>query len=119
MKDIDLGFTSASNTNAIRRLDLVQGEQSESVVVWLDTEGWTVKPFCQSYKRIQRKAFEYVSSQHDYKATLAVDEFGAVSDYQGLWVISSSRSRSITGCSQFVGAIQLSSFEVMPMAQWL
>lgn len=85
LKDIDLGFTPASNTNAIRRLNLSMGEAAESVAVWLDTEDWSVKPLRQSYRRTQDKAYDYASPQHGYRATLEVDDFGAVTDYPGLW----------------------------------
>lgn len=87
LKDIDLGFTPASNTNAIRRLNLSNGEEAESVAVWLDTDDWTVKPLRQSYRRTQNNAFDYASPQHDYRATLMVDDFGAVTEYPGLWVM--------------------------------
>ncbi len=43
LKDLDLGFTPASNTNAIRRLDLSEGAEADSVAVWLDADDWTVK----------------------------------------------------------------------------
>ena len=86
LKDIDLGFTPASNTNAIRRLNLPEGAGVETVAVWLDTEDWAVKPLRQSYRRINEHSFAYASPQHGYHATLTVDEFGAVTDYPDLWV---------------------------------
>ncbi|WP_333831215.1 putative glycolipid-binding domain-containing protein [Pararhodobacter sp.] len=89
LKDIDLGFTPASNTNAIRRLDLSTGDEADSVAVWLDTADWTVKPLRQSYRRIQNHAFGYASPHHDYRTTLAVDDFGAVTEYPELWVMLS------------------------------
>ena len=87
LKDIDLGFTPASNTNAIKRLSLCKGDEAESVAVWLDTNDWTVKPLRQSYRRTQNNAFDYASPQHDYRATLTVDDFGAVTEYPELWVM--------------------------------
>ena len=87
LKDIDLGFTPASNTNAIRRLNLSEGKKAESVAVWLDTEDWSVKPLRQSYRRSGKDAFDYASPEHDYRATLGVDDFGAVTVYPGLWVM--------------------------------
>ena len=87
LEDIDLGFTPASNTNAIRRLNLSTGDKVETVAVWLDTGDWTVKPLRQSYRRTQNCAFDYASPQHDYRATLVVDDFGAVTEYPELWVM--------------------------------
>lgn len=85
LKDIDLGFTPASNTNAIRRLNLSGDEAAETIAVWLDTEDWTVKPLRQSYHRGKGDTFHYISPQHDYRATLIVDDFGAVTKYPDLW----------------------------------
>ena len=87
LKDIDLGFTPASNTNAIRRLNLSMGDEAESAAVWLDTADWTVKPLRQNYRRTQNYAFDYASPQHGYRATLLVDDFGAVTEYPELWVM--------------------------------
>lgn len=93
LEDIDLGFTPASNTNAIRRLNLPEGEEAESVSVWLDTEDWNVKPLHQWYRRIGGNAYDYESPMHDYRATLLVDEFGAVQEYPNLWTMLDRRKR--------------------------
>tara|TARA_B100000378_G_scaffold240509_2_gene208894 strand:+ start:240 stop:827 length:588 start_codon:yes stop_codon:yes gene_type:complete len=85
LDDIDLGFTPASNTNAIRRMNLSEGAGTDCVAVWLDTEDWAVKRLPQSYHRIGQRTFAYVSPQHDYRATLVTDEFGVVVEYPGLW----------------------------------
>lgn len=87
LQDIDLGFTPASNTNAIRRLSLDEGCEAESIAVWLDTEDWTVKPLRQTYGRLGKHAYDYASPLHNFRATLTVDDFGAVVDYPGLWAI--------------------------------
>lgn len=95
LEDIDLGFTPASNTNAIRRLNLKEGEEAESVAVWLDMEDWSMKPLRQSYRRIGANAYDYESRMHEYRATLVVDDFGAVQEYPNLWAMltpSSSRT---------------------------
>ena len=85
LKDIDLGFTPASNTNAIRRLNLTAGDEAASTAAWLDTEDWTMKPLPQTYRRLRDDAYAYASPQHDYRATLLVDDFGIIIDYPGLW----------------------------------
>lgn len=87
LEDIDLGLTPASNTNAIRRLNLAEGEEAETVAAWLDTEDWTVKPLLQSYRRVGDRAYDYASPLHNYRATLTVDDFGAVREYPGLWAM--------------------------------
>ncbi|WP_245739564.1 putative glycolipid-binding domain-containing protein [Thioclava dalianensis] len=87
LDDIDLGFTPASNTNAIRRLDLSEGTGADCVAVWLDTEDWSVKRLPQSYHRTGPRTYAYVSPQHDYRATLVTDAFGAITDYPDLWTM--------------------------------
>lgn len=83
--DIDLGFTPATNTNAIRRMDLSVGEQGETTAVWLDTEDWQVKPLRQIYRRVEPQAYDYESPTHDFRAQLTIDEAGVIADYPGLW----------------------------------
>ncbi|MGB3553187.1 MAG: putative glycolipid-binding domain-containing protein [Jannaschia sp.] len=83
--DVDLGFTPATNTNAIKRLDLEIGEKVETTAVWLDTEDWRFKPLRQVYQRLSKTEFAYSSPSHDYAATLVTDEFGIVLIYPGLW----------------------------------
>jgi hypothetical protein len=87
LQDIDLGFTPASNTNAIRRLCLREGGAAESTAVWLDTEDWTVKPLRQTYGRLGTHTYDYASPLHNYRATLTVDDFGAVIEYPCLWAM--------------------------------
>ncbi len=83
--DIDLGFTPATNTNAIKRLNLGVGGQSEFAAVWLDDESWTFKPLKQRYERLSKNAYKYVSVDSGYEAELIVDEFGLVQVYPELW----------------------------------
>ena len=85
LQDIDLGFTPASNTNAIRRLNLKPAEAGESVAVWLDTEDWRVKALRQTYQRLDPHTYDYASPQHGYRATLTVNDAGLVLHYPGLW----------------------------------
>ena len=85
LPDVDLGFTPATNLNAIRRLDLTVGEETETTAAWLDTQDWQVKPLRQMYRRIAADRFAYASLAHDYEAELETDEFGFVTRYPGLW----------------------------------
>lgn len=83
--DIDLGFTPASNTNAIRRLQPREGQEIETTAVWLDTADWRIKPLPQSYRRLSPQRLLYNSPLHAYRAELEVDDFGIVTHYPGLW----------------------------------
>lgn len=84
--DVDLGFTPATNTNAIKRLSLGIGDEAETTAVWLDTDDWCFKPLKQIYRRLSDSEFEYSSPSHDYRATLVVDDFGTVRAYPQLWM---------------------------------
>lgn len=83
--DIDLGFTPATNTNAIRRLGLEIGASVETTALWLDTEDWRLKPLKQAYRRRSETVYTYSSPSHDYHADLIVDDFGLIRLYPQLW----------------------------------
>lgn len=85
LADIDLGFTPATNLNAIRRLDLAIGDGAATTAVWLDTLDWQVKPLVQTYRRAGARAYDYQSPAHGYRAELETDDFGMVVHYPGLW----------------------------------
>ncbi len=85
LADIDLGFTPATNTNAIRRLRLAVGEEAESTAVWLDTRDWRFKPLRQVYRRLSQTGYAYRSPLHGYAANLETDDFGIIRSYPQLW----------------------------------
>ncbi|MDX8352368.1 putative glycolipid-binding domain-containing protein [Cognatiyoonia sp. IB215182] len=89
--DIDLGFSPATNTNAINRLGLSIGEEVETTAVWLDTADWRIIPLRQVYRRLSSTEFVYRSPSHDYSAKLTTDDFGIVREYPGLWTAVSQR----------------------------
>ena len=84
--DIDLGFTPATNTNAIRRLALSIGERAETTALWFDTEDFSFKRLEQVYHRVGRDLYDYASPAHDYRARLRVNHAGQVLAYPGLWM---------------------------------
>lgn len=83
--DIDLGFTPATNTNAIRRLALKIGSEVVTTAAWLDTDDWCFKPLKQVYRRLSENEFAYRSPSHDYAANLVTDDFGIIRCYPKLW----------------------------------
>lgn len=83
--DIDLGFTPATNTNAIKRLGLEVGEHVETTAIWLDTHDWCFKPLRQVYEKLSDTEFAYRSPAHNYSAKLVADAFGIIRDYPELW----------------------------------
>jgi hypothetical protein len=83
--DVDLGFTPATNTLAIRRMGMGLGERAETVSAWLDPAGWTVRPLRQHYERLSEGVFAYRSPDHGFRARLETDSFGLVTEYPPLW----------------------------------
>lgn len=82
--DLDLGFTPATNTLAIRRLKLPVGGAAEIVTAWFDPETERLKPVRQSYRRTGETEYLY-GSDAGARARLKVDALGIVRDYEGLW----------------------------------
>ncbi|WP_323797452.1 putative glycolipid-binding domain-containing protein [Nisaea sp.] len=85
VSDIDLGFTPATNTIAVRRNCLAPGTSVETTAAWLDEADWNLKPLRQIYRRVTNDRFEYASPANGFTATLLLDDAGLVRDYPGLW----------------------------------
>lgn len=83
--DLDLGFTPATNTLAIRRLSLSVGEASEAPAAYLAFPRLRLGVIRQRYKRLSRFEYEYAAPQFGYKGVLKVSRFGAVVHYPGLF----------------------------------
>ncbi len=83
--DVDLGFTPATNTNALRRMALELGAAVETTAAWLDTSDWQIKPLTQHYRRMDDTHYRYRSPSHGYEATLTTDENSVITDYPELW----------------------------------
>ena len=86
LPDVDLGITPATNTNAIRRLNLGVGDRAQTTAAWLDPADWALKPLVQSYHRLAEGTYAYASPDHGYRAELTVDAQGIVRVYPGLWI---------------------------------
>ncbi|MBI1417425.1 MAG: hypothetical protein GC146_09400 [Limimaricola sp.] len=82
--DFDLGVTPATNTLAIRRMNLAVGDSAEAVAAWLDPSDWMLKPLKQRYTRVSETEYDYASDT-GFSARLTVDEHGIVRDYPGWW----------------------------------
>lgn len=81
--DIDLGFTPATNTLALRRLALPVGGSAEITAAWFDPDDEWLKPMPQTYRRLDETSYDYTSPR--YAARLTVDAMGIVREYEGLW----------------------------------
>lgn len=86
LTDIDIQVTPATNTLPIRRLRLAVGESAEVTAAWFRIPGFTVEPLRQRYTRTAEDTYRYESLEHDFTATLTVDDQGLVVDYNPGWV---------------------------------
>jgi len=86
--DIDLGFTPATNTLPIRRLDLAVGGQAPVRSAWLRFPELRLEPLEQLYTREAERRFRYhaLVDGEPFVARLDTDVFGRVVYYEGLWV---------------------------------
>jgi len=82
--DIDLGFTPATNTLALRRLRLAVGDEARLLAAWFDPEDARLKPLRQSYRRSGTDSYSY-ASETGFSARLKVDAQHIVREYEGLW----------------------------------
>ncbi len=81
--DVDLAWTPATNTLAIRRLGLAVGESAEISVAYVDFPGHAVTRRTQSYRRLAENRYRFSSGT--FSADLTVDGDGLVASYEGLW----------------------------------
>jgi hypothetical protein len=83
--DVDLGFTPATNTLPIRRLNLAVGQSAEVTAVWVQFPSLEIKPLPQRYTRLAQDRYRYESNYGAFVAELEVDQDGLVIHYPGGW----------------------------------
>lgn len=84
-EDLDFALTPATNTLAIRRLNLRSGETARLTALWITSSDLEVKPLEQQYERIDAVTYRYISLISGFEALLTVDDAGIVVDYPGVW----------------------------------
>jgi uncharacterized protein len=82
--DIDLALTPATNTLAIRRLNLEIGSSASLIAAWVKFPDLTVQPLSQRYTRLATDKYRYESNT-GFSADLTVDKLGLVISYPGAW----------------------------------
>lgn len=87
LRDLDLGFTPATNLPHLRRLDLPPGEGADLPVAWFDLDGGGLTELPQRYHRLDRTRYQYDAPTVPYSAVLQVAESGFVAEYPGLWTL--------------------------------
>jgi hypothetical protein len=85
--DLDIAFTPATNTIALRRLALRTGESANVRAAWLNIEDDEFSVLEQTYRRISRDQYQYHSPRLDFRARLSVNTQGIVTNYPTLWTI--------------------------------
>ncbi|MGA7291475.1 MAG: putative glycolipid-binding domain-containing protein [Terriglobales bacterium] len=82
--DVDLGVTPATNTHAIRRLDLAIGMSESIIVAWVKFPELEIQPLSQRYTRLAKNTYRYESNT-GFSAEIVVDDLGLVITYPGGW----------------------------------
>lgn len=84
-KDVDLGFTPATNLLPFRRLALRPGQAAEVPAAWLDPECCGLTLLAQRYERRSGSLYRYEAPNVPFEALLEVRPDGLVRRYPGLW----------------------------------
>jgi uncharacterized protein len=82
--DVDLALTPATNTLAIRRLNLDVGSSASLIAAWVKFPDLSVQPLSQRYTRLAKDTYRYESNT-GFSAEITVDDFGMVISYPGAW----------------------------------
>ena len=83
--DVDLGFSPATNTLPIRRLDPAIGESVAVTAAWVRFPKLTIEPLPQRYTRLAERRYRYESAGGAFVAEIEVDDLGLVTAYEGGW----------------------------------
>ena len=81
--DVDLAWTPATNTLAIRRLDLEVGESTEAPAVYIAFPAHEIERRTHRYERLTPLRYRYWSG--DFQTDLTVNDEGFVVAYPGRW----------------------------------
>ena len=89
-RDVDLGWTPATNLLPLRRLELDVGDEAVVDVAWLRFPEFELERVQQTYHRLGECMWRYRSGAADH--LVDVDEFGLVTRYgDGLWTTVPTR----------------------------
>jgi hypothetical protein len=84
--DVDLGFSPATNTLPIRRLNLKQNESGHLAAAWIRLPDQPVVPLEQIYTNLGGRNFRYQSVPSGFTADITVDHLGLVAKYSKGWI---------------------------------
>ena len=83
--DIDISLTPFTNTLPINRLKLLEKEDEQIKVLYVDILGQKMMPVQQKYTRLSRTDYKYENVPNDFESVITVDDFGLVVKYPGLF----------------------------------
>jgi uncharacterized protein len=82
--DVDLALTPATNTIAIRRLNLPVGASESIIAAWVNFPDLVIQPLSQRYTRLEKNKYRYESNT-GFSAEITVDDLEMVISYAGGW----------------------------------
>jgi uncharacterized protein len=83
--DLDLNFSTITNSLPIRRLGLPIGADKEVKAAWLVFPSFALEPLEQRYRRLDEQTYRYQSRDGSFVRDLRVSRSGFVLDYPGFW----------------------------------
>ncbi|MCR4265472.1 putative glycolipid-binding domain-containing protein [Nitratireductor sp. ZSWI3] len=87
LRDLDLGFTPATNLLQLRRAGPEPGRSAELTVAWFDIGETRITALPQFYDRKSETTYEYSAPSVPYEAVLEMAPNGFVQSYPGLWMM--------------------------------
>ena len=95
LRDIDYGFTPATNLLQLRRVAIPLGKAIDLPVVWFDAEATTLIELPQRYERLSETRYSYSAPTVGYRGELELlSQNGFVKSYPHLWTIETSPDSS-------------------------
>lgn len=83
--DVDLAITPATNSLAIRRLQLEIGQSAEILAAYIEFPSLAVSTDLQRYTRLSAQQYRYESMDSDFVRDISVDSDGFVLTYPGMF----------------------------------
>jgi hypothetical protein len=91
LRDIDYGFTPATNVLQLRRAAIPLGKATDLPVVWFDAEATTLIELPQRYKRLSEATYRYSAPSVGYRGDFELlSQNGFVKSYPHLWATETS-----------------------------
>ena len=75
-------MTPATNTLAIRRLNIQVGSSASIIAAWVKFPDLTVEPLSQRYTRLGKDTYRYARNT-GFSSEIVVDDLGLVTAYPG------------------------------------